>query len=56
MEEFNQIVDWQVWLMLNSLLLDDDCRRKYEWNEQRKVITRKENKIKTFLAILWTDR
>eukprot|EP00290_Baffinella_frigidus_P019917 CAMPEP_0180210312 /NCGR_PEP_ID=MMETSP0987-20121128/12042_1 /TAXON_ID=697907 /ORGANISM="non described non described, Strain CCMP2293" /LENGTH=465 /DNA_ID=CAMNT_0022167189 /DNA_START=37 /DNA_END=1432 /DNA_ORIENTATION=+ len=26
----------QVWLLLNSLLLDDDCRRKYEWNEQRK--------------------
>ncbi|KAJ1480323.1 hypothetical protein T484DRAFT_1811101 [Baffinella frigidus] len=29
-------IEAQVWLLLNSLLLDDDCRRKYEWNEQRK--------------------
>lgn len=26
----------QVWLLINSLLLDSECRRRYEWTEQRK--------------------
>ena len=27
----------QVWLLVNCLLLDNECRRRYEWNEQRKT-------------------
>lgn len=26
----------QVWLLVNCLLLDGECRRRYEWTEQRK--------------------
>ncbi len=26
----------QLWLLVNSLLLDGECRRRYEWTEQRK--------------------
>lgn len=27
----------QVWLLVNNMLLDPDCRRKYEWSEHRKA-------------------
>jgi hypothetical protein len=39
--------------MLNSLLLDDDCRRKYEWNEQRKVCREREFFVDNLLV--WID-
>lgn len=37
-DEFHRLTktEAQVWLLINSLLLDGECRRRYEWTEQRK--------------------
>lgn len=37
-DEYHRITktEAQLWLLVNSLLLDSECRRRYEWTEQRK--------------------
>jgi len=37
-DDFHRVTktEAQVWLLINSLLLDSECARRYEWNEQRK--------------------